>query len=259
MTAMIKFFRHIRYDLMSENKTSKYLKYAIGEILLVVIGILIALQINNWNQSRQMQAQEQKLLVALHDEFIQNLERLHGTIDDITQAQGTLLNFIKHAGPQYEDITESEYYELEWGLIRGSPRFKPVVGVLQDILNSGQLNIISNEQIRQKLGTWEAELESLGLRSITQDNYRERIKTIILKESNMTQSWLLSGRSEIEGLDFGKYRFTTDSRNLLTNQELTNIAIIRQGTLGLFKNACLELGDELENLLEDIELEIAKN
>ena len=46
---MIKFFRKIRYNLMSENNTGKYLKYAIGEILLVVIGILIALQINNWN------------------------------------------------------------------------------------------------------------------------------------------------------------------------------------------------------------------
>ena len=59
---MIKFFKKIRYNLMSENKTGssaetsvkagKYLKYAIGEILLVVLGILIALQINNWNQER---------------------------------------------------------------------------------------------------------------------------------------------------------------------------------------------------------------
>ena len=47
---MIKFFRKIRYDLMEKNKTGKYLKYAIGEIVLVVIGILIALQINNWNE-----------------------------------------------------------------------------------------------------------------------------------------------------------------------------------------------------------------
>ena len=47
---MIKFFRKIRYDLMEKNKTGKYLKYAIGEIILVVIGILIALSINNWNQ-----------------------------------------------------------------------------------------------------------------------------------------------------------------------------------------------------------------
>jgi hypothetical protein len=50
---MIKFFRKIRYNLMEQNKTGKYLKYAIGEIILVVIGILIALQINNWNENRK--------------------------------------------------------------------------------------------------------------------------------------------------------------------------------------------------------------
>jgi len=49
---MIKSFRKLRYDLMEKGKTTKYLKYAIGEILLVVIGILIAISINNWNQNR---------------------------------------------------------------------------------------------------------------------------------------------------------------------------------------------------------------
>jgi len=52
---MIKFFRKIRQNLLMENKTGKYLKYAIGEIVLVVIGILIALQINNWNEERKDQ------------------------------------------------------------------------------------------------------------------------------------------------------------------------------------------------------------
>jgi len=50
---MIKFFRRIRYNLMEKNKTGKYFKYAIGEIILVVIGILIALSINNWNEDRK--------------------------------------------------------------------------------------------------------------------------------------------------------------------------------------------------------------
>jgi len=66
---MIKFFRKIRYDLMEKNKTGKYLKYAIGEIVLVVIGILIALQINNWNENRKLdeikQNYYQQLLVDL--------------------------------------------------------------------------------------------------------------------------------------------------------------------------------------------------
>ncbi|MCO4822155.1 MAG: hypothetical protein KC469_08810 [Flavobacteriaceae bacterium] len=57
---MIKFFRRIRYDLMEKNKTGKYLKYAIGEIILVVIGILIALSINNWNETKK---QEQRAII----------------------------------------------------------------------------------------------------------------------------------------------------------------------------------------------------
>ena len=59
---MIKFFRKIRYDLMETGKTGKYLKYAIGEIVLVVIGILIALQINNWNGQRKLELKEKSLL-----------------------------------------------------------------------------------------------------------------------------------------------------------------------------------------------------
>jgi hypothetical protein len=66
---MIKFFRQIRYKLMSENKTSKYFKYAIGEILLVVIGILIALQINTWNEERKERNREQAILKNLQLEF----------------------------------------------------------------------------------------------------------------------------------------------------------------------------------------------
>ncbi len=50
---MIRFFRNIRQKLAAENKVMAYLRYAIGEILLVVIGILIALQINNWNEHRK--------------------------------------------------------------------------------------------------------------------------------------------------------------------------------------------------------------
>ena len=65
---MIKFFRRIRYGLMEQNKTGKYFKYAIGEIVLVVIGILIALQVNNWNQKRlQTNKAEDSLKLILRD------------------------------------------------------------------------------------------------------------------------------------------------------------------------------------------------
>ena len=73
---MIKFFRKIRYDLMEKNKTGKYLKYAIGEIVLVVIGILIALQINNWNEQRKERIQEKIFLKRFEVELNSNLENI---------------------------------------------------------------------------------------------------------------------------------------------------------------------------------------
>ena len=93
---MIKFFRHIRQNLIMENKTSKYLKYAIGEIVLVVIGILIALQINNWNEDRKMQLQEIKLLSDL-------LLELEKTLEDFQIG-------IKFIDTTIKDINKVEYY-----------------------------------------------------------------------------------------------------------------------------------------------------
>ena len=57
---MIIFFRKIRQRLLTENKFSKYLLYAIGEIALVMIGILLALQVNNWNEDQKIKRQEMK-------------------------------------------------------------------------------------------------------------------------------------------------------------------------------------------------------
>jgi hypothetical protein len=76
---MIKFFRKIRQNLLMENKTGKYLKYAVGEIILVVIGILIALNINNWNESNKSRASEKLLLTNLKEEFNFNLNQLNQT------------------------------------------------------------------------------------------------------------------------------------------------------------------------------------
>ena len=67
---MIKFFRHIRLNLINQNKTSKYFKYAIGEIVLVVIGILIALQINNWNENQKSKRLTESYLKDIRQDLI---------------------------------------------------------------------------------------------------------------------------------------------------------------------------------------------
>ncbi|MCD2260282.1 DUF6090 family protein [Psychroserpens luteolus] len=90
---MIKFFRHIRRSLLSEGKTAKYLKYAIGEILLVVIGILIALGINNWNENLKAQKNEKVLLQKLQEENRLNLDDLNSDYEYRENLDQTLENF----------------------------------------------------------------------------------------------------------------------------------------------------------------------
>ena len=122
---MIKFFRHIRYNLMSQNKTGtsseasakagKYLKYAIGEIILVVIGILIALQINNWNENRK----EKESLNAIYDLVISDLESDLKTIPEVLKYNNSKSPLLKHiikGNLSNEDyITNSKYYNLIGG------------------------------------------------------------------------------------------------------------------------------------------------
>lgn len=81
---MIKFFRKIRYELMETGKTGKYLKYALGEILLVVIGILIALQINNWNEKRLKQEQLNSVYERILTDIDNDVQELSENLDYYT-------------------------------------------------------------------------------------------------------------------------------------------------------------------------------
>jgi hypothetical protein len=73
---MIPFFRRIRKNMADDNRPLKYARYAVGEIVLVVLGILIAIQINDWNDHRKDRLKKKNLLKSLEVEFIQNLEQL---------------------------------------------------------------------------------------------------------------------------------------------------------------------------------------
>ncbi len=78
---MIKIFKKIRYDLMEKNKSGKYLKYAIGEIILVMIGILLALQVNNWNEKRKAKVNERALYSRMIMDLKMDENRINTSID----------------------------------------------------------------------------------------------------------------------------------------------------------------------------------
>ena len=100
---MIKLFRHIRKSLLMENKTSKYFKYAIGEIVLVVIGILIALQINNWNEKRQNKLKVNNLLQKIQSNLKSDLSEINA-ITNFYATKDSLMHLVLD-----NKLTEEDY------------------------------------------------------------------------------------------------------------------------------------------------------
>lgn len=97
---MIKFFRHIRQRMIKENRVSKYLLYAIGEIALVMIGILLALQVNTWNEGRKQTTHEQKVLKELL--LIHGVATLNTSAYDNLKSIGFDLISNDHIAGEYE-------------------------------------------------------------------------------------------------------------------------------------------------------------
>ena len=149
---MIKFFRKIRQNLLMENKTSKYFKYAIGEILLVVIGILIALQINNWNDNKNLVAKEIKILKEIKYE-------LEGSLRDLS-----------------DDIKSHQRNLNSSKIISKVLLFKKKH---HDSLNLHFFFLIDDETLTAKMSAFES-LKSLGLEIISNDSIRQKITTAYL-------------------------------------------------------------------------------
>lgn len=153
---MIKFFRGIRKKIVMQNMSGRYLKYALGEIILVVIGILIALQINNWNESRKQLIKEQQILKSLREEFKQNIRELefdHNINLGCIKAIITLINF-----DETKDFKTSTIDSLI-GKSFNFATFDARLGVMNDITASGNLDLIRNENLRYALNQWTGELE----------------------------------------------------------------------------------------------------
>ncbi|MBC2846386.1 DUF6090 family protein [Winogradskyella flava] len=145
---MIKFFRQIRYDLMKQNKTSKYFKYAIGEIILVMVGILLALGINNWNQDRLYDKQELNYLGNLKEELANNLDQL-SAIDSVysyfekENIKGMTL--LKNSPSIYEFKTIDSLVSTMW------MTFQVTSSTYNEMLNNGSFYTLKNKTLKNQI------------------------------------------------------------------------------------------------------------
>ena len=137
---------------MEKNKTRKYLKYAVGEIVLVMIGILLALQVNNWNENRKISNTEQLLLRDLRTEIQSNIVAL----DEIIKSHSSSLDAIITLDSVITNLRQVNR-PLELGRLLGAhdynSTYDPRTGILNSIINSGKLDYISNRELRYKFSS----------------------------------------------------------------------------------------------------------
>jgi hypothetical protein len=148
---MIKFFRKIRYDLMEKNKTGKYFKYAIGEVILVMIGILLALQVNNWNQIRRERIKESGYLERLKENILSDQKQFDLNVDFYNQVfeYGNLaISYSNGEGlgttSNWEVLVAFFHASQIWPII-------PTTSTYDELKSSGELSLIQSDNLRNSL------------------------------------------------------------------------------------------------------------
>jgi len=154
---MIKFFRKIRQKLLSENKFSKYLIYAIGEIILVVIGILIALQINTYYENKKKLTEEIQTLTSLKNALKKDssfIKRFAPFYKDIKTSMDIVSNYLD-SDITYQDSLSSHFGNMLWNGVLESQKSE------FESLKSRDIKLISNEELRSKIIEYYSGVERL--------------------------------------------------------------------------------------------------
>jgi hypothetical protein len=155
---------------MEQNKTGKYLKYAIGEIILVVIGILIALSLNNWKEDLDNRGEESRILSGLKQEFEINLSEVSRNIKLNTLTKESTVDLIQllRTDKPFEDY---RYVDSLLNAVYMFGSFDAQTGLIDEVISSGKMSIISETELRDRLTSVSGLLDNLEEDYIIRSNY----------------------------------------------------------------------------------------
>jgi len=163
---MMKFFRKIRYNLIGEGKTWKYIKYAIGEIGLVVIGILIALQINNWNQERLNRIKENDYLSEIKENLMVDKLKIQGTLEFNNKKIATIDSVFTLFGNASNSDDYMTKLVMHMQYLALYDLFTSVRISFDNMISSTKIDIIQNKELRKQLTAY---YSTLGIDNSTQE------------------------------------------------------------------------------------------
>jgi len=237
---------------MEKNKTGKYFKYAVGEIVLVVIGILIALQINNWNERRILKIEEIKSLETLHSEFQENLQKFDNTLDHQVIRNNAINQIL------FSDVSNYSLASLDSLYLKANYNwtYNPSFSIYNSLIYSGKIQLISNDSLKNKISQFKELVNDYLEDEIFIMNFASQflMEHFVNDEAMLVESKLgLRLRNEIETLhDKDNYLNEFKSpkyRNRLSIVLLNGKPLITVGIV---------LRKEIVSLIEMIESEIDK-
>ncbi|WP_370101637.1 DUF6090 family protein [Xanthomarina gelatinilytica] len=245
---MIKFLRKIRQNLLSEGRTTKYFKYALGEIILVVIGILIALSINNWNSERITTNKKIDYLVRISEELKNQKEDIKYYKDNVTseiKSSKRILNILDSENldsiPTLKKLLGNT--ATFWAVTLSYP-------VTDEFINQNLQSQLKNDSLKMYFKYLKEFRDSFNIQiDYNQTQYTNTIEPYFVKNINYSEIAIDYFKN---GLIQGGPK--TNYENLISSMELWNIATFKLETL----NTGNELLNTLNRLLEKIILQIEK-
>jgi len=220
---MIKFFRKIRQKLLTENKFSKYLLYAIGEILLVVLGILIALQINNWNTNKLEKKELYSYLINVKNNLHSDLNRIR---EIKTFRDSTIIfsdNFLKIA--KKDKITFEDFYTVA-PIARYNAfidqHLKSHRSGFEILKNSGYLGKLNGTELEKRLNEYYYLLDEVREREISLHNNIETMENVAFENNIRQQMIELQDKNVFLSTNQGKIK------TLINHSSLTGVNIMNQ-------------------------------
>ena len=255
---MLRFFRKIRQQLITENKFSKYLLYALGEIALVVIGILIALAINNWNENRILENKEQYYLEGLKNEFEQNKIKLQNLIE-VNRLNYQNSKKIVAVIDRSEDIEEKELSEILFNSFSYGIAYNPNNSLLNELINSGSLEDISNPELRKHLTGWESFVQSVHIQEVSLGDQREEILDLFETNDASIRTILDHVKVTTGEMGLAPAKEMHSNLSVIKSREFENNLLIYISTgISTEKSHYKPLMKEIDNILILIETELER-
>lgn len=253
---MINFFRKIRQRLLTGNKFSKYLIYAIGEIALVVVGILIALAVNNWNQENKNHRLGEDLLLRIHRDLVQDTLNFRATINYNNILREDIKGLLVTLYDGVDDIEQVQYMSTIYDKAMDQV-FSPNDNTYKGMVSSGTLGLIQNVELKEAIIGLYSEYDQKGalLSAIGQWMIQvataETIETNFIK-FNQSVSDIFTTQEMLNEIDFAFLNDQEDRRFKILIRAISATAFNHRASNAYY----LELINRCDNVLQLIEREL---